>query len=285
MLNVSVIDTPEMAIARKRELDIDRSRAIDLGKSALEAGFLGFYDHSGEKIGWEHVVKAACAGKVSINPDMPLPKNSKAPKTQTIIEITNETTLGASKRLIESGLKPLALNFANGKHPGGGFLQGARAQEENLCRSSALYHTLADDHMYENHRNLVDSSEWVIYSPDVPVFRTDDGVTLSQPWFLSFITCAAPNARSIGQSLASELLRKRIYRVLEISRAYNYSSLILGAWGCGAFGNDPWTTAKDFKYYLTNDFKGAFDTVVFAITDWSPERRFIKPFRVVFESD
>lgn len=285
MLKVAVIDTPEMANERKRELDIDRRRAINLGNSALEAGLLGFYDHSGEKIDWEHLVKAAYAGKVTIPPDMPLPENSTASKPQTIIEITNETTLSASKRLIESGLNPLALNFANGKHPGGGFLNGARAQEENLCRSSALYHTLLGDQMYENHRNLVDSSEWAIYSPDVPVFRTDDGATIKQPWLLSFITCAAPYARSIGQPSASELLRKRIYRVLEISRAYNYSSLILGAWGCGAFGNDPWTTAKDFKHYLTNDFKGAFDTVIFAITDWSTERRFIKPFREVFEGD
>jgi len=75
--------------------------------------------------------------------------------------VTNETTLGTSLRLVERGLRPLALNFANGIHPGGGFLNGARAQEEALCRSSALYQTLVNDPMYEEHRKrqLPDSTD------------------------------------------------------------------------------------------------------------------------------
>jgi uncharacterized protein (TIGR02452 family) len=54
--------------------------------------------------------------------------------------------------LTNENKKPLALNFANGIHPGGGFLEGARAQKEVLCRSSALNHTLRGDEMYEYHR-------------------------------------------------------------------------------------------------------------------------------------
>jgi len=67
----------------------------------------------------------------------------------------------------QNGLRPAALNFANGIHPGGGFLHGARAQEEALCRSSALYETLVGDPMYVYHaaRPRPDSSDWVIYSP------------------------------------------------------------------------------------------------------------------------
>ena len=64
---------------------------------------------------------------------------SELHSTETKVQVTNETTLGASLRLVKRGLRPLALNFANGIHPGGGFLGGARAQEEVLCRSSALY--------------------------------------------------------------------------------------------------------------------------------------------------
>jgi uncharacterized protein (TIGR02452 family) len=59
-------------------------------------------------------------------------------------------------------------------------------------------------------------------------------------------------------------------------------TLVLGAWGCGAFENDPYRTASDFRQALENDFDGAFSEIVFAITDWSPERRFLGPFRDVF---
>ena len=185
---------------------------------------------------------------------------------------------------VESGSRPLALNFANGIQPGGGFLSGARAQEEGLCRSSALYQTLVGDPMYAAHRKRqrADSTNWAIYSPDVPVFRGDDGVMVEHPWLLSFITCAAPYAPAIGQPESGDLLQRRIHRVLTIARAFGHSVLVLGAWGCGAFGNNPHRTAIDFRDALENDFRGAFTDIVFAITDWSPERRFLGPFRRAF---
>jgi len=99
---------------------------------------------------------------------------------------------------------------------------------------------------------------------------------------LSLITCAAPVASRIGQPESGDLLQKRIHRVLAIAHAFGYSALVLGAWGCGAFGNDPRRTGKDFRHALETDFSGAFAIVVFAITDWSPERRFLGPFRDVF---
>jgi uncharacterized protein (TIGR02452 family) len=153
-----------------------------------------------------------------------------------------------------------------------------------LCRSSALYQTLIDDLMYEEHRRRQepDSTDWAIYSPDVPVFRTDHGAELSHPWLLSFLTCAAPYAPAIGQPRAADLLQPRIHRVLGIARAFGHKALVLGAWGCGAFQNDPHRTATDFRSALENDYSGAFSDVVFAITDWSPERQFLGPFRDVF---
>jgi uncharacterized protein (TIGR02452 family) len=231
-------------------------------------------------------VHAACAAKVSIPPDAPLSVPQTMPFPTTRIQVTNETTLGAAQRLVTSGVRPLALNFANGMHPGGGFLKGARAQEEVLCRSSALYQTLVDDPMYAAHqqRPRPDSTDWAIYSPDVPVFRTDDGTALEQPWLLSFLTCAAPYAPALGQPAAGDLLERRIQRVLAIAHAYGYTALVLGAWGCGAFANDAHRTARDFRYALEDDFSGAFADIVFAITDWSPERRFLGPFREVFAS-
>jgi uncharacterized protein (TIGR02452 family) len=73
--------------------------------------------------------------------------------------------------------------------------------------------------------------------------------------------------------------------VLAIARAYRYAALVLGAWGCGAFGNDVRRTARDFRDALENEFSGAFAAVVFAIADWSPERRFLGPFREAFSQE
>lgn len=75
-----------------------------------------------------------------------------------------------------------ALNFASATHPGGGFLSGARAQEESIARSSGLFACLEGREMYSWHRSRLDAmySDWIIYSPDVPVFRTDDGELLEE---------------------------------------------------------------------------------------------------------
>lgn len=277
-----------MALSRQQELGISRDVAAALGRSAVEAARNGVYTTSdGQTVVWRDAIQAACTAKLSIPPVAFLPNNKQAAFTKTTIQITNETTLGASLRLVRNGLRPLALNFANSIYPGGGFLDGARAQEETLCRSSALHQTLVDDPMYEAHQKQrrPEASDWAIYSPNVPIFRTDNGTELQHPWQLSFITCAAPYAPAIGQPQAGDFLQKRIDRVLAIARAYGYSALVLGAWGCGAFGNDPRRTATDFRSALENEYSGAFSDIVFAIADWSPERRFLGPFRDIFSAN
>jgi uncharacterized protein (TIGR02452 family) len=140
--------------------------------------------------------------------------------------------------------------------------------------------------MYAAHRQRSDyeSSDWAILSPEVPVFRRDDGTTLDKPWLLSFITCAAPVAQRVGQPRSADLLRRRISRIFAVARAWSYDTLILGAWGCGAFRNDPVRTARDFRSALEGEFAGAFREIVFAVTDWSAERRYLAPFSEVFEA-
>lgn len=282
---LACMDSPSMAAARQRELDIPRETAIALGRSAVDAATRGFYvTRTGQRVVWGDMVGAARALTVSIAPDAALPATGAGVAPCTRIEVANETTLSAARRLVLEGCRPLALNFANGIQPGGGFLYGARAQEECLCRSSALYATLVGDPMYDAHakRPTPDSTAWAILSPNVPVFRDDLGHELETPWTQSFLTCAAPVASRIGQPLAGDLLAARILRVLEIARAHSYRALVLGAWGCGAFGNDPHRTARDFHAALAGPFAGAFEHVVFAITDWSRERRMLGPFRDAF---
>ena len=238
----------------------------------------------GQKVDIKVAVRTSRSGTLSIAPEDRLPAHRSVDLPETRVRVSNETTLGAARQLVDSGSKPLALNFANGITPGGGFLHGARAQEEVLCRSSTLHSTLREDPMYDHHRQRIhpDSTDWAIYSPRVPVFRTDNGEVLDRPWLLSFITCAAPYAPTVGQPESGVLLKQRIHRVLAIARALGYADLVLGAWGCGAFRNDPLRTARDFRKALEGAFQGSFSQVVFAITDWSPQRRFLGPFRDVF---
>lgn len=263
------LDDAARAEARKRELDIDPERAAQLGRSALEASQQGSYsDEQGNQVAWGEAIDAAIAAKRSIAPGDAVPASSAARFAETRVSVANETTLAAARQLIDSGLRPLALNFANGVQAGGGFLLGSRAQEEVLCRSSALFSTLLGDRMYDTNRRFAPnaSSDWLILSPDVPVFRSDDGTSLSRPWLLSFATCAAPYAPALGQPKSGDMLQVRIERLFAVASAYGYDTLVLGAWGCGAFANHPARTARDFRAGL-EACDGVFREVVFAIAD------------------
>ncbi len=278
------LDSPELAAQGKRELYMERDKAAALGHSAVQISRDGGYQNGKrEHVDIGSLVQTAVRRKASIPPDAVLAQSGQR-FDETRIQVSNETTLNAGYRLLKTSAKVLALNFANGIAAGGGFLHGARAQEECLCRSSSLYLTLAGDPMYGSHarRPSPDSTDWAILSPDVPVFRLDDGTALDSPYLLSFITCAAPYAPTVGKARSAELMKHRIHRVLEIARSYGYESLVLGAWGCGAFGNDPVATARQFKDALSGDFEGAFAEVVFAIVDWSPDRRLLGVFRDAF---
>lgn len=115
------LDSEQMAASRRQELTIPRDIAAALGRSAVEAAHAGHYlTKAGQKVVWRDAVQAACAATLSIRPDATLPSNERSTFTETRVQVTNESTLGASRRLVECGLRPLALNFANGIHPGGG---------------------------------------------------------------------------------------------------------------------------------------------------------------------
>ncbi|MCP4885682.1 MAG: TIGR02452 family protein, partial [Planctomycetaceae bacterium] len=107
---------------------------------------------------------------------------------------------------------------------------------------------------------------------------------LDRPWLCSFLTCAAPYAPAVGPTQSAEMLAQRIERVLAIAKAYRYRSLVLGAWGCGAFENDPDQTARDFHKRLSSTFAGAFEQITFAIVDRSRERRILHPFQSLFSA-
>ncbi|MEV6238167.1 TIGR02452 family protein [Lentzea sp. NPDC051838] len=197
--------------------------------------------------------------------ELSLPEQGDLPR----IDVTNESTLDATRRL---GGDVAALVFASARNPGGGFLNGAQAQEESVARSSALYPCLlAAGDFYRHHRAHEDLtySDRVIYSPRVPVFRDDKGNLLPEPYPVSFLTAAAPNRSAIARTQPEReagipaALRQRATRVLQIAAAHGHRRLVLGAWGCGVFGNEPRVVAETFREVLgENRF---FDHVVFAV--------------------
>src|SRR5207244_3589918 len=154
------------------------------------------------------------------------------------------------------GFRVVALNFASARHPGGGFLGGARAQEESLCRSSALYACINGNPMYAHHAPLTGGfyTNYAIYSPDVPVFRSDGGDWLDEPYLCSFITSPAVNVGALrgGESgdVIRDEMRERIEKVLAIAAAHGHIAVVLGAWGCGVFRNDPEMIAELFARAL-----------------------------------
>lgn len=194
----------------------------------------------------------------------------------TRVEVTGETTLAAARRLCGGGAVPLALNFASAKNPGGGFLNGAHAQEEGLARSSGLYRSLLSAReFYDFHRAQRDLlySDHMIYSPGVPVFRDDAGRLLDDPYRVAFLTSPAPNRGAIRDPAHAEripaVLRLRARKVLAVALAHGHGRLVLGAWGCGVFRNDPAEVAEAFAGPLRpgGEFAGRFEHVVFAVWD------------------
>ena len=282
-----VSDSDALARENQGNLLLGRSSAREVGRVAVEILERGEYFTNNRHVSIAEVLADSVSRTMSIPPGEPLPEPPAAEATATLtVSVANETSLSAAKRLIDAGSRPLVLNFANAIEPGGGFLSGSVAQEEYLARSSGLYATIKDDPMYRFHRDMGAesflASEWAILSPDVPVFRGDNGWLLAERWNCSMLTCAAPVARRVGLERATDAMRTRIKRVLAIARAYGYRSLVLGAWGCGAFHNDTAAVARFFRDALTGEFLGAFDEVAFAVTDWSPDRRYLGPFRDTF---
>ncbi len=250
------------------------ARLRDLARGTEEIVAAGFYRASdGREVRLAAAVKAARAGTRLYGPDAVEVPPAASP-LDTTFEVTGESSLEAARRLPG----PVAvLNFSSARNPGGGYLNGAQAQEEALCRASALYVCLREAReFYDHHRAHRDPfyTDRVIHSPGVPVFRDDRGNLLDTPFTVGFLTSAAPNAGVVRRTTPDrapelpEALASRAARVLETAATEGYHRLVLGAWGCGVFQNDPAMVAATFRNLLVGGrFEGRFERVVFAILD------------------
>jgi uncharacterized protein (TIGR02452 family) len=147
--------------------------------------------------------------------------------------------------------------------------------------------------MYDFHTSQGDAmySDYAIYSPDVPVFRDDEGTLLNQPYLCSFLTAPAANAKVVlernrgRRDELRQVMDRRIRKILAIAAAHGHEELVLGAWGCGVFGNDSQEVAELFRHALDYHFRGVFTKIIFAVLDGSEESRFIGPFQRLFASE
>lgn len=224
------------------------------------------------------------------------PTDPSAAAAVMVIEVTNESTFAALLRLVKEGEENLGcLNYASAKHPGGGFLTGAEAQEEALCRASALYECLGTDAVREYYvRNRAHSSclylDLIISSPHVPFFRNDDGHLLETPILATVITAPAPNAGAIQQNEPDSIpaieptLQRRAALVLDAAAKEGVKTLVLGAWGCGVFRNSPTLVAQAFHAHLApgKPWHGHFKRIVFAVFDPQKTGTNYQAFREVF---
>ena len=198
--------------------------------------------------------------------------NEPADESQKI-RVVDGTTQVVAQTLAETGDVAL-LNFASARHPGGGFLNGAKAQEEDLCRCSGLYPCLLQCVDYYKSNRALSSllyTDHMIFSPLVPFFKTrGTGDLLADPFFVSVITAPAPNSGPFlrrDPEAVEELERtfqRRWRNVLRIARDRGVKRLLLGAWGCGAFGGDPGMASRTAKSAIKQD-GGGIDEIIFAI--------------------
>ena len=164
----------------------------------------------------------------------------------------------------------LALNFANANFAGGAYVVGGKAQEEDICRASGLYYTIKDTVEFYHANRFTDMKGYthgMIYSARVPVVRDDTGRMLESPVRCGFITSPAVNryAARISHKTANEIMEERIRRIITLGIQKRPDVLILGKYGCGAFGNR-WEEVGPMFERAINDLTGGSSTkIVFAI--------------------
>ena len=210
---------------------------------------------------------------------------------KTEIAVTSHRSFEAAMKLRERFPDDVIAvhNFASATNPGGGVTRGSSAQEECLCRCSTLYPLLNDAALwgqyYGMHRKKKDAryTDTCIYTKNVAIIKSDEDVPQRLPeneWVsIDVITCPAPNLREkpsnamnpdsgnrveVSDAELLEIHKKRARHMLNIAASKQADILVLGAFGCGAFSNNPKVVATAYKEILP-EFDGVFKLIEFAV--------------------
>ncbi|KAJ7105709.1 hypothetical protein C8R44DRAFT_715386 [Mycena epipterygia] len=228
------------------------------------------------------------------------PAQSHPAGIRTVIEIVETTSLEAARIAALKGHKrPIGvLNFASAEQPGGGFINGASAQEESIARSSTLYASLITptaQQFYTLHSANGKGGFYthaMVYSPHVVVFRADDGAWVA-PMEIDVLTSPAVHAGLVRKRASSSssdasveaeiahVMRERMARILFLFERREVRNLILGSFGTGVFKNDVDTVAQIWAELLCGSsarFGRSFHYVAFAVMDKPTYLRFSSAF-------
>ena len=231
---------------------------IEILEETLQILDQGHYEVNGKTVELQLSNERMAASQVLLPPSVEAvcmqECTRQASNDRCIIDCVKQDSFAAAIKMTmdrsteEKQSKPvMVLNFANPVNIGGGVYKGARAQEEDLCRRSSLLRSLESPQAlsyYRYNRKLQThmGSDAMIVSPEVEVFRDENGDLLEETVIVAVLTCAAPmisyGTEGLSEEEYQEMFYKRIVGVIKCSAYFGYRDLVLGAWGCGAFGND-----------------------------------------------
>ncbi|GGG18434.1 TIGR02452 family protein [Paenibacillus aceti] len=252
----------------------------------------GYYEINGRRVDFAAEQRYSEENSVLITPQQgaELVSGCTPPPTGAVAEqtVANEATVKAILDFAQAGTRQVGvLNFASAKNPGGGFLNGAMAQEESLAASSGLYGTqLRNEGYYQANRACKSMmyTNHAIYSPDVVFFRDERFELLERPVTASVLTLPAVNYGQVllkgeDPQLALEIMLERMRLALAIFADRGDRNLVLGAYGCGVFRNDPVKIAAWWEELLVKEGYGRFfERIVYAVLDSSKDRKCIRAF-------
>ena len=291
--------------------DSQRSALKRIAKETLTAIHEGGYSYHGIGQDLAEAVKETKSKTVYYSPSsyikrwasstQPIPTHS----SPTHIAILNITALDAARRLnkiykrnpFDSG-KIGILNFASPRKPGGNFKNGSESQETSIARSSTLHSALKADEAQQFYKRYTRENAYylyshgMIYSPNVCIFRDDDG-NWTYPFLVDILSCAAVNAGKLhrangGITSSQEVeiekeMSERMGRILYLFECKGVRSIILGAFGTGVFRNSVTSVARIWAHLLLLPearFKDSFDCVIFAISGEETFADFQRTFNV-----
>lgn len=276
---------------------MNRNERVEIAQDTLQFFKQGYYYIDDKKIDIASIHKKSLENSVVIKSKeaekICEKYKNNAKKHDCIVKVVNKTTVQSVLELCSNNFKNIGvLNFASAKNPGGGFLNGALAQEESIAISTGLYDTqIKNEEYYMQNRKCKSMmyTDNMIYSKDVVFIRDENLNLLENPVTASILTAPAVNYGQVvlkgeDSTFAQKVMKNRMRMILSVFAHKKDRNLILGAYGCGVFKNDPKVISEYWRTLLYDEnYISYFDNIVFAVLDNSKNKVCINAFEEIFK--